>query len=130
MDLSTIYIHVVGESSSGKTRLVHRYTKGSEEHNEYITGSSYECSKQVVIDSKPVNLEIYICNSYAIRDDLLLDSYPLRQIDGVLVVFDVTEDLPYSFIKDHLYRGQIMLLVGNKIDREGDRKVTTEQGKD
>ena len=60
-----------------------------------------------------------------------------RNADGVLLVFDVTDieslnETNYwrKLVLNECSADPVVILVGNKIDRESDRKVTTEQGKE
>eukprot|EP00831_Metopus_contortus_P006303 TRINITY_DN12389_c0_g1_i1.p1 TRINITY_DN12389_c0_g1~~TRINITY_DN12389_c0_g1_i1.p1 ORF type:complete len:155 (-),score=30.57 TRINITY_DN12389_c0_g1_i1:50-514(-) len=66
----------------------------------------------------------------------LTSSY-YRGAHGIIIVYDVTDKESFESVKnwmveiDRLANDQVCrLIIGNKCDREADRKVTTEQGKE
>ena len=123
---------ICGEANVGKTNLISRFIRDTFEINSRSTIGVEFYSKHLIWENKKVNVNIFdtvgqekyrsVCSGY------------FRNCDGVVLVFDVTDQ--NSFTKLHAWKLMIaqsakisipILLIGNKIDLEENRRVTSDE---
>ena len=115
-------ILLVGDSSVGKTTLLLKYTedKFSESHITTI-GVEYK-DKEITINNRKVNLQIWDTSGQERYQSITKNFY--RNADGILFVFDVTNEDTFHHIKNWLITSEDIdkdfkkMIVGNKIDLE------------
>lgn len=133
----TLKILLIGSSNTGKSSLLLRYTDddyiGPEEATATI-GVDYKI-KQITVAARRYKLSIWDTAGQE-RFRTLTSSY-YRGAQGVIIVYDVTardsfEALPNWFNELETFTSSpdvVKIIVGNKIDKEYTRVVTTEEGK-
>ncbi|XP_034482508.1 ras-related protein Rab-1B-like [Drosophila innubila] len=121
-------ILMLGDAGVGKTCLLQRFT------NKRYTGY-YKCTigiemmvRDIEISGCKVKLEIWDTAGEE-RYRSMMSSY-YRQVDGIVLVFDLTRRLSYCHvdywieeIKKYASSDVSIILVGNKCDAFGDRQV-------
>jgi small GTP-binding protein len=120
---------MVGESNVGKTCLVLRYTDNSFTERFMMTvGVDFKAVKRD-IDGKPVQLQVWDTAGQE-QFRTITRSY-LRGAHGILLTFDITNRVTFDHahiwmesIKESASAGVNVILVGNKLDRAADRKVS------
>ncbi|KAK8789802.1 hypothetical protein WA158_006582 [Blastocystis sp. Blastoise] len=124
-------IHVIGNSAVGKSSIINRYMKDSF-NTDFITTVGVDYSfKDITIDGQNVRVEVTDTAGQE-RYRAIAKAY-LRNLDGILIVFDVT--IMSSFkdirmwmkqIEENSPEGVPKVLVGNKVDLP-ERQVTKEE---
>ncbi len=124
---------LVGDSGVGKTSFVKRYVDAPFSTNFKATiGIDYE-KKTIVINDESVKLVIW--DTAGQEKFYSLTPLFCRKADGIVVFYDITD--PSSFdnisswitrVKEQCPQEVQLVLVGNKCDQEGDRKISIDSG--
>lgn len=125
---------LIGDSSVGKSCLLLRFADDSFMESYISTIGVDFRFRTVKIEDKTVKLQIWDTAGQE-RFRTITSAY-YRGADGIIMVYDVTRKESFDHVQDWLnevnrYANQGLckkLLIGNKCDREADRKVTTEEG--
>jgi small GTP-binding protein len=122
-------IVLIGAASSGKTSLVTRYTQGKLSTLAEPTIGAAFVSKVVTIDGTDIRLEIWDTGGSE-RYKALAPMY-YRDARAAIIVFDATSEDSFKeasqWLSEFRTRGQptaIAIVAANKIDLEGDRRVS------
>ncbi|XP_064951140.1 ras-related protein RABC1 isoform X1 [Musa acuminata AAA Group] len=127
---------LIGDSGVGKSSLLLRFTSDSFEDLSPTIGVDFKV-KIVNIGGKRLKLAIWDTAGQE-RFRTLTSSY-YRGAQGVIMVYDVTRRDTFTNLSDiwakeiELYSTNqdcIKMLVGNKVDKEGERAVTKKEGID
>jgi len=132
-------IVVLGESGVGKTSLMCRYVDNKFSLRTKSTIGSDFLSKNLELEGKQISLQIWDTAGQE-RFQSLGSSF-FRGADGVVFVFDVTRANTFeclaqwkeSFLIQAGLEGRIdfpMIIVGNKIDDEENRKVSRQRAEE
>jgi len=127
-------IVIVGSGGVGKSALTVRFIQGNfVERYDPTIEDSYR--KQVEVDSLPCMLDI-LDTAGQEEYSALRDQY-MQAGQGFILVYNITSLVSFDAVKD--LRDQVLrskdiedvpiILVGNKCDLEGERVVSTEDGK-
>ncbi|OCF38409.1 hypothetical protein I317_07823 [Kwoniella heveanensis CBS 569] len=126
---------LIGNSSVGKSSLLLRFTDDeflSDEETSATIGVDFKV-KSIEIDGKKYKLSIWDTAGQE-RFRTLTSSY-YRGAQGVILVYDVTsrqtfDELLKWFKEIDTYCGEgvVKIVVGNKVDKEFSRQVTTAEG--
>ncbi|ELU04995.1 hypothetical protein CAPTEDRAFT_19151 [Capitella teleta] len=125
-------ILVLGDSSVGKTCLIHRYCDDTF-YETYVSTIGIDCKqRETMLDQIPVRLRIWDTAGQE-RFRTLTTAY-YRGAQGILLVFDITNEDSFSHLSYWLKNIEEMgsadickVLVGNKCDLEKDRAVPTDR---
>ena len=130
-----IKIMIIGETRVGKTSLISKYCKNEFSGGQYLStiGIDFQI-KNLKINSKKIRLQIWdTAGEERFRN--IAKNY-FQSSDGFLVVYDIAnnesfETLDYWIeeIKANSQELSKMILVGNKCDKEKERKIQKEDGK-
>ncbi|KAG6401311.1 hypothetical protein SASPL_138163 [Salvia splendens] len=136
-------IVVIGDSAVGKSNLLSRFTRDEFDHNSKAT-IGVEFQTQVLeVDGKEVKAQVWDTAGQE-RFRAVTSAY-YRGAVGALVVYDITRRITFDSVKPRfsissdilIFRNQnaahcdtavTRMLVGNKLDLESIREVTTEEG--
>ncbi|KAM9993879.1 hypothetical protein ACTFIZ_011859 [Dictyostelium cf. discoideum] len=126
-DPDVFKILLIGDSAVGKTSLLLRFADNSfQETSVNMTCVDYK-NKNVIIDGRTFNLQIWDTAGQE-RFRTITSSF-YRGAHGVLVCYDVTDQLTYNNVRlwmqeiqRYAVLGVSRVLVGNKCDLE-DRKI-------
>ncbi|WWC66394.1 uncharacterized protein I206_100296 [Kwoniella pini CBS 10737] len=127
---------LIGNSSVGKSSLLLRFTD-----NEFLTDEETAATigvdfkvKSIELDGKRYKLSVWDTAGQE-RFRTLTSSY-YRGAQGVVLVYDVSsrptfDELLKWFKEIDTYCGEgvVKMMVGNKVDKEFSRQVTTDEGK-
>lgn len=135
MNCDFIYkILLLGDSSVGKTCFLLRYIDDTFTENHMSTiGVDYKL-KIMSHENKIIKMQIWDTAGQDKFRSITKNYY--RGSNGILLVYDVTNETTFNNIKnwivqikDYLGDQACITLVGNKIDLEHLRKVSTDEGK-
>lgn len=132
--LTTLKILLIGETSTGKSCLLLRfYENVFDEFLSSTIGFDHK-SKTITVCNQSVKLSLWD-TAGSERFRTLTASY-YRDAHGAVLVYDITNR--ESFEKLNLWQKEldmytthgniVRMLVGNKVDKESERKVTKEEG--
>ena len=135
MDEESIYkVLLLGDTTVGKTCFLLKYTDKTfiEEHMTTI-GLDYRLKTLKLKDGKEIKLQIWDTAGQE-RFRTITKSY-YKGSEGILLIYDVTKRESFenvktwvSQIREEVSKSSVIYVVGNKIDLEDTRKVTTEEG--
>jgi len=124
-------ILVLGDASVGKSSILSRYTSNEFNDTPISTiGIDFQIISQD-IDGEPMKVQIWDTAGEE-RYRTITSSY-YRGAHGILLVYDITN--PHSYeslpkwleeVERYAYENIVIVLVGNKVDRESERKIPKE----
>ena len=129
----TFKILTIGESGVGKTCIAQRFVKDKFNKNHLATIGVDYFDKKLHINNKDVRLKIWDTAGQERFKTLTAQYY--KGADGILLVYDVTDDESYEKIRDWMAQIRLntqkddigLVLLGNKCDIQ-QRKVTKGMG--
>ncbi|XP_040271545.1 ras-related and estrogen-regulated growth inhibitor-like protein isoform X1 [Bufo bufo] len=137
--MNHIKLSVLGSKGAGKSALIVRFLTGRF-IGEYASTSECIYNKQVTVDGKTTNVEIYDPCTQPIKQNPPL-SEELSRADGFLVVYDISHRSTFIFAKtlicslrDSQFKTckrdteAVVFLIGNKQDLCHVREVALEEG--
>ena len=123
----------LGDSSVGKTSIITRFMYDTFETSFQSTIGIDFLSKNIKVGGKLLRLQLWDTAGQE-RFKSMIPSY-IRDSKMSVVVYDVTSEESFrgveKWVKDVRSEGGgdvVVVIVGNKIDRDADREVTTEEG--
>ena len=131
-DSKTYKVLVIGDASTGKTSLTHRYLTGIFVDSVRLTIGVDFFSKRIKRNNERIKLQIWDFGGEE-RYRFLLPTYS-KGANGALILYDITRQRTIQTIPEYVKiiresAGDIpILLVGSKIDLEDYREVTYEFG--
>ena len=127
-------IIIVGDLSSGKTNIVTQYISHKFVQDSQPTIGVEMFNKDFQINEDKVSAQIWDTAGQE-KYNALTSSY-YKGAKGAIVVYDITQESTFlkveQFVKDLREKSDknvYMILVGNKIDLEENRKISKEEGK-
>lgn len=135
MDSETLMIKIIllGDGSVGKTSLANRFAKNIFKSDYRPTIGVNFLIKQIVYEHQVIKVLIFDTAGQEFLSSLRKQHYAAA--NGVVIVFDITNR--QSFDDLHLWINEIQdevgdvktVIVGNKVDLEGKRVVSTKEAK-
>ena len=127
-------ILLLGDSSVGKTCFLMRYADNTfQEIHMSTIGLDYKLKNVQLDDGKIVKIQIWDTAGQDRFRSITKNYY--KGAHGIILIYDVTSRKTYeniknwvAQIKEEVSEKVTIILVGNKIDDEKNRKVTTEEG--
>ena len=127
-------ILLLGDSSVGKTCFLMRYTDNTFQDIHMSTiGLDYKLKNVQLENGKMVKIQVWDTAGQDRFRSITKNYY--KGAHGIVLIYDVTENKSFenvknwmNQIKEEISDKVTIVLVGNKIDDEEHRKVTTEQG--
>mgnify|MGYP002136606732 CR=1 FL=1 len=128
-------ILVLGDAAVGKTNFLIRFTENTFADN-YINTIGFDYRSEIItIDDKKIKLQIWDTAGQDRYRSMTKNLYHKAQ--GVVLMFDVTCETSFNNIKSWLKSIKDMsgeklsiVLVGNKIDDENNRKVSENEARE
>eukprot|EP01117_Protostelium_nocturnum_P015705 TRINITY_DN610_c0_g1_i1.p1 TRINITY_DN610_c0_g1~~TRINITY_DN610_c0_g1_i1.p1 ORF type:complete len:895 (+),score=352.35 TRINITY_DN610_c0_g1_i1:90-2774(+) len=129
-------ILLVGDSGVGKSCLIVRYVDESYFSESYISTIGVDFKvKTIEVDGKRVKMQVWDTSGQE-RFRTITSSY-YRGAHGIFVVYDVTDKTSFNNVKQwmteidrYACENVNKYVLGNKIDLESQRVVSTEEAKD
>ena len=122
---------LIGESGVGKTCLARRFVDDRFDPTASTIGADFS-KKQLSLDGKSVNVRIW--DTAGMERYVAINEAYYQRADGVVVVFDVTNRASFEAVNGYLVKvmenstsDACLILIGNKIDLNENRKVTREE---
>ena len=126
-------ILLLGDSGVGKTALLGRYKYDSFREYLITIGINFNINMIRLSNGKLVKLQIWDTGG-AERFRTITKTY-ISGSDGIILLYDVTDLNSFgcvnnwiNFIRANAQRNLVVYLVGTKIDKKEERKVTIEEG--
>ena len=126
-------IIIIGNSSTGKTKIIERYLTNNFEDNSQPTLGFETHNKEFQIEQDKITAQIWDTAGQEKFGSLTASYY--KNAKGALVVYDITDKASFDKVEqlvvDLKNGGDIniyIILVGNKKDLENGRVITTEEG--
>ncbi|CAL6058200.1 Rab1a [Hexamita inflata] len=124
---------MLGESAVGKTSIIHRYISNQFNTMPESTITAYFHTKMIIVDSHSIRLHLWDTAGQE-RFQSIAPMY-YRNADVILVVFavDSADSLQKAILQiqdvkmSQVQRGQQIILLGNKCDKENQVKGQAEQ---
>ena len=133
MDESILNILLLGDSSVGKTSLMIRFTNNEFEDNGSSTIGIEFKNKKMQLNDKEITLHILDTAGQERYRSIAKNFF--RKGDGIIYVFDLTNEKSYKSIKnwlmdvDEVNKSCQKILVGNKTDLKDYRVIDRERAK-
>ena len=128
-------IAVLGDATVGKTNLVLRFTENTFSPNVAPTvGYDYK-SKTITLTNSNKKAKLQIWDTAGQERFMALSKTVYQKVDGVMLVYDITRRPTFENILSWINRVKEfksnfpIIIIGNKIDKEDERQVTYEEGK-
>ncbi|XP_061573396.1 ras-related protein Rab-25-like [Cololabis saira] len=126
---------LIGESGVGKSNLLSRFTKNEFNHDSRTTIGVEFSTRTVQLSGFTIKAQIW--DTAGLERYRAITSAYYRGAVGALLVYDITKHLTYEGVErwlkelyDHADPHIVVMLVGNKTDRESDRSVPMQEAKD
>jgi len=124
---------VLGETGVGKTNLLYRYTKDQFSHNTPATIGVEFLQKKVNLEGNVVCVNIW--DTVGQERFRSLSNWFYRGVVGAVLVYDVTQRDSltkltswYNELMEHSHSLVASVLLGNKVDLQENRKISTGAG--
>jgi len=129
-------ILLLGDISVGKTCILTRYSDNTFREEHFVTIGLDFIKKSVNLDNgKTVNIQIWDTAGQDRFKSITKNYY--KGAHGIILIYDVTTRMTFdnvrnwiNTIKEEVDDKVNVILVGNKIDNNDNRKVTTEEGQE
>lgn len=129
----TIKICIIGDSNSGKTALLDRYINKTYKDPYSLTVGVDYMTDIYSLGNKKIRSQIYDFSGIDKFRDVII-SY-IKKINGFILSYDISNrisferlDYWYGLIKQYAPNNPQFLLVGNKLDLDYIRKVSSIEG--
>ena len=127
-------IMIVGDSIAGKTCFLLRYFgEGFHPTTPHTIGLDFKMKEIQLEEGQTIKLQIWDTAGQD-RCYTMIKSY-LKGTDGLIFIYDITSKYSFNFVRNWIieYKGYLLekvpiFLIGNKIDMEYDRQVSSEEG--
>ncbi len=130
-----IKIVLLGDSSVGKTNLVLRFTLNTFSINTATTiGYDYK-AKNILLNKSKKIAKLQIWDTAGQEKYMALNKNVFLRMDGVILVYDITSLSSFQNINKWIEiikesnDNLPLILVGNKIDKEDERIISSKEGK-
>ena len=135
LDEMPIKIMVLGNTAVGKTSFILKYTENTFQEVHLSTmGIDYK-EKHIIIEGKKYRLSVYDTTGQERYKSLAFSL--IKNTDGIILIYDVTNESSFKAVPDWIQSAREkkgenypMIILGNKIDLEDERKVKTEDGEE
>ena len=128
-----IKLLTIGDSSVGKTCLLHRYTSHSFSTGSIPTVGIDFKMMNITIDGKRIKMQCWDTAGQERYRNITVNYY--RNAQGIMLVYDITNMKSYESIDNwieqiHTHAGATVnkILVGNKVDQMNERVVSYNDG--
>ena len=128
-----IKVIIVGDSGVGKTNLISRYAKDKYDSNSKATIGVEFLYKTLKINKDVFKIEIWDTAGQE-RYKSITSAY-YRGANGAIIVYDITSENSFknietwiSEVKGRSSNNLKIMIIGNKMDLQDKRKVSTEKG--
>jgi len=125
----------IGDSATGKSSLILRYTKGSFTEERKATVGIDMRIRTVEIEGRKVKVKIW--DTAGQEQFRVITRNYYRGAQGVVLVYDITNRPSFQHVtkwirdvKEYADEGVNVVLVGNKCDLETDRQVSKAEGRE
>ncbi|TFG16901.1 MAG: GTP-binding protein [Promethearchaeota archaeon] len=134
-DILSFKMVIGGEFAVGKTSLVHTFITGKFEEDYKATIGTAILKKDCVLNNLNVTVKLVVWDLGGQQQFAQVRTKYMKDAKAGFLVFDVTrpetfEKIPnwYDDFKKNADSSLELILIGNKVDLEDERKITTQQG--
>ena len=129
-----IKLVIIGDSGVGKSNYLYRFVEGRFcPVHEATVGFDYK-SKIIYLPNSKKTVKFQIWDTAGQEKYMSINKNLFQRVQGIILMYDIAE--PKSFenlnqwmnVVKQLANGIPLILIGNKIDLDNERQVTTEEG--
>ena len=125
---------LLGDSSVGKTCFLMKYTDEAFQETHMATiGLDYRLKSMKLKNGKAVKIQIWDTAGQDRFRSITKNYY--KGSHGIILIYDITNPITFenithwvSQVREEASKNVVIYLIGNKIDLEEERKVSTEEG--
>ena len=125
---------LLGDSSVGKTCFLMKYTDEAFQETHMATiGLDYRLKSMKLKNGKTVKIQIWDTAGQDRFRSITKNYY--KGSHGIILIYDITNPITFenithwvSQVREEASKNVVIYLIGNKIDLEEERKVSTEEG--
>ncbi len=128
-----IKVLTIGDSSVGKTCLLHRYTSHTFSSASIPTVGIDFKIMNITIDGKRIKMQCWDTAGQERYRNITTNYY--RNAQGIMLVYDITNRKSFEAIDNwmvqiHAHAGESVdkILIGNKSDQSDERKISKQEG--
>jgi len=128
-------ILLLGDQAVGKSSLMMTYSGEGFKENMLGTAGVDMCKKNVDLETKTIKVVIFDTAGHERFRQITKSQY--NGAHGIILVYDISDQATFesvsnwmTHINENSIKGSKVLLVGNKIDLQEKRLITTESGKE
>ena len=128
-----INILILGNTAVGKTSYILKYTE--DEFQEMYLATVGIDFKVKVVKINNVSYRVYFYDTTGQEKYKSISLNMIKNANGIILMYDITNKVSFESIPEWIesvknVKGSNfpMILLGNKIDEEGDRKISKEEG--
>ena len=125
---------IVGDSGVGKTNYLYRFVEGEFcPVHEATVGFDYK-SKICYLPNAKKNVKFQIWDTAGQEKYMSINKNLFQRVDGIILMYDITLQASFDNLGkwinliNQLADGIPLILIGNKIDLEDQRKISKEKG--
>ena len=131
---SVYKVLLLGDSSVGKTCFLMKYTDEAFQETHMATiGLDYRLKSMKLKNGKTVKIQIWDTAGQDRFRSITKNYY--KGSHGIILIYDITNPITFenithwvSQVREEASKNVVIYLIGNKIDLEEERKVSTEEG--
>ena len=131
-----IKVLMLGDTAVGKTNFIFRFVEGRFS-DTYISTIGFDCKATIVtLPNTKKSVKIQVWDTAGQERYMSLNKNLFLRVQGIVLLYDVTRVETYNHVELWLKSIKEMnenipiVLVGNKVDLEENKVVTTQQGQD
>ncbi|KAG4442126.1 hypothetical protein IFR05_002412 [Cadophora sp. M221] len=134
MHLQTSHILILGDEGVGKRSIIHTCLHHHDRPEYDSPTSEAQYRTAIIVNGSMQRLELQSLNSNTVSEYPSLASHVLREVDGLMFVFDISSAESFEGIKKTYSQlrkernHRPIILVGNKSDKLNTREVSTKAG--
>lgn len=127
----------IGDSGVGKTNFLQYFTRGKPAASAATVIYDHWDVQRFRVKTTGEAIKTSLWDTAGLEKHKALAPQTLRRISGVFLMYDITEEATFDNCKkwlaearQHIQPGAQIILVGNQLDREDNRKVQSSTAKD
>ena len=127
---------IIGDSGVGKSNYLYRFVEGEFcPVHEATVGFDYK-SKICYLPKSKKNVKFQIWDTAGQEKYMSINKNLFQRVQGIILMYDITVEKSYEnlanwmTVVEQLAKNIPLILIGNKIDLEKERKISKEKGKE
>ena len=129
----SLKIILLGDAGVGKTNFIHKYVSGKFSER-YATTLGIDCkSKICTLPNSKKKVKVNLWDTAGQERYMSINKLFFQRVQGIILMYDITSRSSYEqlskwvqIIKKETYKTPV-ILVGNKLDQEDDKRIVREK---